>query len=223
MSTFYFFIKDDKVFSYYNYTLEQGYPVEIQQEFPGVPSHLDAAVECPKGECITDSVLFFKGYWIIFTLHSHNQWQFKSLEIGCLYTAIIHLSIMGIPWHCVLGICYFTCIVWSVICILIYHNKPFLGNTIYSFDIKTKSVKKKVWAHLPNCTSAFRWLEHYYCFHGYNFTRFNPVSGDVTGTYPKEARKYFMRCEGFGESLMLLTKYTTIISPAFKKLHFILN
>ncbi|XP_058648587.1 hemopexin [Onychostoma macrolepis] len=127
----YFFL-GDKVFSYYNYTLEQGYPMEIQQDFPGVPSHPDAAVECPKGECITDSVLFFK------------------------------------------------------------------GNEIYSFDIKTKSVKKKVWAHLPNCTSAFRWQEHYYCFHGYNFTRFHPVSGDVTGTYPKDARKYFMRCgEGF--------------------------
>lgn len=92
MIIFDFFIKDDKVFSYYNYTLEQGYPVEIQQEFPGVPSHLDAAVECPKGECITDSVLFFKGYWITFTLHSHHQWQLKSLEIECLYTAIIHLS-----------------------------------------------------------------------------------------------------------------------------------
>ncbi|KAL1246820.1 hypothetical protein QQF64_034808 [Cirrhinus molitorella] len=128
----YFFL-DDKVFSYYNYTLEQGYPVEIQQEFPGIPSHLDAAVECPKGECITDSVLFFK------------------------------------------------------------------ENDIYSFDIKTKSVKQKVWTHLSNCTSAFRWLEHYYCFHGYNFTRFHPVSGEVTGTYPKDARNYFMRCsEGFG-------------------------
>ncbi|KAK7130370.1 hypothetical protein R3I93_019869 [Phoxinus phoxinus] len=128
----YFFL-DDKVFSFYNYTLEKGYPVEIQQEFPGIPSHLDAAVECPKGECITDSVLFFK------------------------------------------------------------------GNETYSYDIKTKTVKKKMWTHLPNCTSAFRWLEHYYCFHGFNFTRFHPVSGEVTGTYPKDVRHYFMRCgEGFG-------------------------
>lgn len=113
------------------------------------------------------------------------------------------------------------CIVCSVICILIYHNKPFLGNEIYSFDIKTKSVKKKVWAHLPNCTSAFRWLEHYYCFHGYSFTRFHPVSGDVTGAYPKAARNYFMRCEGFGESLNVTHKVH--LSPAFKKFNFILN
>lgn len=58
-------LQDDKVFSYYNRTLEKGFPVEIQQVFPGVPSHLDAAVECPKGECTSDSVLFFKGKWMI--------------------------------------------------------------------------------------------------------------------------------------------------------------
>merc|ERR1719369_573456 len=56
----YFFL-DDKVFSYYNHTLEDGYPKDIQEDFPGVPAHLDAAVECFKGECHGDSVLFFKG------------------------------------------------------------------------------------------------------------------------------------------------------------------
>lgn len=54
-------LQDDKVFSYYNHTLEDGYPKGIQDDFPGVPTHLDAAVECPQGECMTDSVLFFKG------------------------------------------------------------------------------------------------------------------------------------------------------------------
>lgn len=49
------------MFRYYNHSLEDGYPKEIQEEFPGVPTHLDAAMECPSGECTTDSVLFFKG------------------------------------------------------------------------------------------------------------------------------------------------------------------
>ncbi|KAM6957928.1 hemopexin [Tautogolabrus adspersus] len=127
----YFFL-DDKVFSYYNHTLEDGYPKEIHQDFPGVPSHLDAAVECPKGECGADSVLFFK------------------------------------------------------------------GNDVHVYDISTKTVKTKTWPQLPVCTSAFRWLEHYYCFHGHNFTRFHPLTGEVSGSYPKDARNYFMRCPNFG-------------------------
>ncbi|KAF7664165.1 hypothetical protein LDENG_00187150 [Lucifuga dentata] len=127
----YFFL-DDKVFSYFNHTLEEGYPKSITEDFPGVPDHLDAAVECPKGECITDSVLFFKGH------------------------------------------------------------------DVHSFDIATKAVKVKSWPHLPACTSVLRWLEHYYCFHGYNFTRFNPQTGEVTGNYPKDSRHYFMKCPGFG-------------------------
>ncbi|XP_061693250.1 hemopexin [Syngnathoides biaculeatus] len=127
----YFFL-DDKVFSYYNRTLEAGYPKPLQDEFPGVPSHLDAAVECPKGECPANSVLFFKGH------------------------------------------------------------------DVHVFDIDTKVVKTKTWSHLPVCTSALRWLERYYCFHGHNFTKFNPVSGEVSGDYPKDARDYFMKCPGFG-------------------------
>ncbi|WP_439749545.1 hemopexin repeat-containing protein [Hafnia paralvei] len=95
----YFFL-DDKVFRYYNQTLEEGYPKEIQEEFPGVPTHLDAAVECPSGECTTDSVLFFKGH------------------------------------------------------------------DVHVYDIATKTVKTKTWSHLPVCTSALRWLESHYCFHG---------------------------------------------------------
>ncbi|XP_010788340.1 hemopexin [Notothenia coriiceps] len=127
----YFFL-DDKVFSYHDQALEEGYPKEIQQDFPGVPSHLDAAVECPKGECMTDSVLFFK------------------------------------------------------------------GQVVHVYDIATKTVKTKTWSHLPVCTSALRWLEHYYCFHGNNFTKFHPVSGEVSGVYPKDARSYFMKCPNYG-------------------------
>ncbi|XP_076838735.1 hemopexin [Brachyhypopomus gauderio] len=127
-----FFFLKEKVFSYYQHALEKGFPVDIRQIFPGIPSFIDAAVECPKGECTTDSILFFK------------------------------------------------------------------GRDVYSFDIKTKTVKQKVWTHLPNCTSVLRWVEHYYCFHGTNFTRFHPVSGEVSGVYPKDARRYFMSCPNFG-------------------------
>lgn len=70
------------------------------------------------------------------------------------------------------------------------------------YDVSTKTVKTKSWPHLPACTSALRWLEHYYCFHGNNFTRFNPISGEVNGTYPKDARDYFMRCPNFGEFIL---------------------
>uniref|UniRef100_A0A665T4C5 Hemopexin n=1 Tax=Echeneis naucrates TaxID=173247 RepID=A0A665T4C5_ECHNA len=127
----YFFL-DDKVFRYYNHTLEDGYPKGVQEEFPGVPTHLDSAVECPSGECLTDSVLFFK------------------------------------------------------------------GNDVHAYDVATKTVKTKSWPHLPVCTSALRWKESHYCFNGHNFTKFNPVTGEVTGNYPKDARNYFMKCSGFG-------------------------
>ncbi|KAG9333418.1 hypothetical protein JZ751_012678 [Albula glossodonta] len=112
---------DDKVFSYFNHTLETGFPKDIQELFPGIPTHLDAAVECPKGEY-----------------------------------------------------------------------------EVYHFDLKTQAVKKRHWAHLPNCTAAYRWLERYYCFHGHQFTKFHPVTGSVVGNYPKDARSYFMRCPKFG-------------------------
>ncbi|KAK6309530.1 hypothetical protein J4Q44_G00194110 [Coregonus suidteri] len=128
----YFFL-DNKVFSYHehSHSLVEGFPKDISEVFPGVPDHLDAAVECPKGDCLRDSVIFFKGH------------------------------------------------------------------DVFHFDTHTKKVKASQWDHLPNCTSALRWLDHYYCFHGHQFTRFHPWSGTVTGKYPKDARDFFMKCPNF--------------------------
>ncbi|KAG7220332.1 hypothetical protein INR49_010168 [Caranx melampygus] len=128
-----FFFLDNKVFSYYKHKLEDGYPKDISEVFPGIPDHLDAAVECPKPECDEDSVIFFK------------------------------------------------------------------GDDIYHFNVKTKAVDKKEFESMPNCTSAFRFMEHYYCFHGHLFSKFDPKTGEVHGRYPKEARDYFMRCSKFSD------------------------
>ncbi|KAB5576865.1 hypothetical protein PHYPO_G00203420 [Pangasianodon hypophthalmus] len=59
----YFFL-DDKVYSYENHKLEEGYPKTISEVFPGIPDHLDAAVECHKPDCPTNTVVFFKGHEI---------------------------------------------------------------------------------------------------------------------------------------------------------------
>uniref|UniRef100_A0A8C7FP48 Uncharacterized protein n=1 Tax=Oncorhynchus kisutch TaxID=8019 RepID=A0A8C7FP48_ONCKI len=76
------------------------------------------------------------------------------------------------------------------------------GEEVYNYDIATESVKERQWAHLPNCTSAFRWLEQYNCFYGHNFTRLHSVSGEVNGVYPKDARHYFMTCPNFSKRTM---------------------
>ncbi|KAM9347812.1 hemopexin [Symphorus nematophorus] len=128
-----FFFLDEKVFSYYQHKLEEGYPKNISEVFPGIPDHLDAAVECPHPQCDEDSVLFFKGH------------------------------------------------------------------DIYHYSYQTKKIETKHFSSMPNCTSAFRFMEHFYCFHGHLFSKFDPKTGDVHSRYPKEARDYFMRCSKFGE------------------------
>ncbi|KAI4872216.1 hypothetical protein NFI96_000667 [Prochilodus magdalenae] len=128
-----FFFLDDKVFSYYKHKLEVGYPKEISEAFPGIPDHLDAAVECPKPDCPEDTVIFFK------------------------------------------------------------------DDEIFHYDIKSKKVDEKEFKDMPNCTAAFRYMEHYYCLHGHQFSKFDPITGEVHGRYPKEIRDYFMRCSHFGE------------------------
>ncbi|TSU62995.1 Hemopexin [Bagarius yarrelli] len=77
-----FFFLDDKVFSYENHKLEDGYPKAISEVFPGIPDHLDAAVECHKPDCPNNTVVFFKGHEIyhfdIDTKEVHEK-EFKSM------------------------------------------------------------------------------------------------------------------------------------------------
>ncbi|XP_060945109.1 hemopexin [Limanda limanda] len=129
----YFFL-DHKVFIYHHHKLAVGYPKDISEVFPGIPNHLDAAVECPKPECDEDSVIFFKGH------------------------------------------------------------------DIYYYNVQTKAVEEKEFKGMPNCTSALRYMGHHYCFHGHNFSKFDPKTGDMPRKYPKEARGYFMRCSNFSEN-----------------------
>ncbi|XP_065690580.1 hemopexin [Patagioenas fasciata] len=51
----------ERVWAYAGGRLQPGFPRRIEEEFPGVPGALDAAVECPRGDCGGDAVLFFSG------------------------------------------------------------------------------------------------------------------------------------------------------------------
>ncbi|XP_032975857.1 hemopexin [Rhinolophus ferrumequinum] len=61
-----FLIKGDKVWVYPHENKEKEYPKLLQEEFPGIPSPLDAAVECHRGECQDEGILFFQGDHIWF-------------------------------------------------------------------------------------------------------------------------------------------------------------
>ncbi|NXW88052.1 HEMO protein, partial [Alopecoenas beccarii] len=54
-------LQGEQVWAYAGGQLRPGFPRRIEDEFPGVPGGLDAAVECHREDCGGDSVLFFKG------------------------------------------------------------------------------------------------------------------------------------------------------------------
>nr|XP_004650985.2 hemopexin [Jaculus jaculus] len=56
-----FLIKGDKVWMYPPEKKENGYPKLLQDEFPGIPFPVDAAVECHRGECQSEGIIFFQG------------------------------------------------------------------------------------------------------------------------------------------------------------------
>ncbi|XP_043850628.1 hemopexin [Dromiciops gliroides] len=75
-----YLIKGDQVWLYIAGKLKTGYPRLLQKEFPGVPSPLDATVECHPGECQEEGILFFQG----------NGTWFLDLSTG---------KVKKRPWH----------------------------------------------------------------------------------------------------------------------------
>ncbi|XP_061876304.1 hemopexin isoform X2 [Colius striatus] len=56
-----YLFQGEQVWAYADGQLLPGFPRRVEDEFPGVPGGLDAAVECPAEECGGESILFFKG------------------------------------------------------------------------------------------------------------------------------------------------------------------
>ncbi|XP_077473035.1 hemopexin [Stigmatopora argus] len=75
----------------------------------------------------------------------------------------------------------------------------FKEHEIYHYHVGNKKVEHREFKTMPNCTAAFRYMEHYYCFHGHQFSKFDAKDGEVHGRYPKEARDFFMRCSNYSE------------------------
>ncbi|KAM4795407.1 hemopexin [Rhinophrynus dorsalis] len=77
----------------------------------------------------------------------------------------------------------------------------FKGDSVYVYSpLEVPPVKQRQWAALGQCTAVVRWMEKYYCFNGINFTRFDPVSGEVLSPKPLDTRDYFISCPGRGHA-----------------------
>ncbi|XP_048453802.1 hemopexin [Rhincodon typus] len=155
----------------------------INKTWPGLPDHIDAAFRIhhkisPQHH---DRMFFFKG---------NQVWQYYGTKLEGQF--LIQDKFHGIPDNlgaaveCPEGECQHDSVLF------------FKGATTYLFDLSTNTVKQRPWTGLHHCTAAMRWIERYYCFQGSNFTRFHPHTGMVFENYPKDARNYFMQCEGRG-------------------------
>lgn len=67
-------MQGDKVWLYPPEKKEKEYPQLLQDEFPGISSPLDAAVECHRGECQEEGVLFFQGQTGLGYEHLEQWW-----------------------------------------------------------------------------------------------------------------------------------------------------
>ncbi|KAM9300206.1 hemopexin [Morus bassanus] len=56
-----YLFQGEQVWAYAGGQLRPGFPRRVEDEFPGVPGGVDAAVECHPEECGGETILFFKG------------------------------------------------------------------------------------------------------------------------------------------------------------------
>ncbi|XP_060682921.1 hemopexin-like [Hemiscyllium ocellatum] len=155
----------------------------INETWSGLPDHIDAAFRMHHKNSPEqhDRMFFFKG---------NHVWQYNGNKPEGQF--LIQDKFHGVPDNlgaaveCPQGECQHDSVLF------------FKGDTTYLFDLSTKTVKVRPWTGTHQCTAAMRWIDRNYCFQGSNFTRFNPHTGQAFENYPKDARNYFMRCEGRG-------------------------
>uniref|UniRef100_A0A452DI25 Hemopexin n=1 Tax=Bos taurus TaxID=9913 RepID=A0A452DI25_BOVIN len=151
----------------------------ISERWKDAPSPVDAAFRYDR-----NSVLLIKG---------DKFWVYPP-EKGEEYPKLLQEKFPGIPFpldaavECHRGECSHEGVFF------------FQGNHTWFWDFSTKTIKKRSWPAVGNCSSAIRWLNRYYCFRGNKFLRFDPVTGEVNSTYPRDVRDYFMSCPNRGHA-----------------------
>lgn len=182
---------DDKGVMYYfrDEFVWKGYrgPAEpINNTWPEIEAPIDAAFRIhhknkPEAH---ERMFLFKG---------DKTWAYHENRLVPGYPKPISEEFPGVPTHldsvveCPAGECKADSVLF------------FKGDAVYTYDLSQPSaIKVRYWPSVQNCTAAVRWLEKHYCFQGVNFTRFNPVTGDVHRGYPLDSRDYFISCPGRG-------------------------
>ncbi|XP_038674906.1 hemopexin [Scyliorhinus canicula] len=173
-----FYFRDEFLWKGFNGTAEF-----INNTWPQLPTHIDAAIRIHHKHApeYHDRMFFFKGTQVYQYYGTTFEGKF-----------LIHDKFPGIPnnleaaMECPVGVCAQDSVLF------------FKGDMVSQLNLNTTTVKARSWFGLGHCGAALRWLERDYCFDGTNFTRFHPSTGHIPKGYPKDARDYFMQCEGRG-------------------------
>ncbi|XP_062983399.1 hemopexin [Elgaria multicarinata webbii] len=162
-----------------------GPAVPINASWPEIQGPVDAALRIHRLAlpAVHDSVYLFQG---------KRVWAYAQGQLRPGYPRLIGEEFKGVPGDLDAAVeCHpKECPAETVLF--------FKGATVFSYDLESGLVKQRSWPAVSHCSAAVRWLERYYCFQGIRFLRFNPVTGEVPPSYPRDARDYFMRCPGRG-------------------------